>query len=491
MTQKEEINSYKQPRGLYLLFFTELWERFGFYTVQTIIILYMTKALQFSDVKANLLYASFSSLLYLTPALGGYIADRYLGFQKAIMIGGLLLMIGYIFTAFQNQTTFFYGLCILIIANGLFKPNVSSIVGTLYGENDPRRDGGFTLFYMGINIGALIPPIFMGALVKYYGWHWGYAIAALGMGIGFITFLFGKYRLGDKGAEPSKSPLFSRKRSSKTKFNIFFYPGLIFASLLIYVALMFPATTDLVVEIGSAIILLFIFYILFLEPPTQRKRLIAALILIIFSIGFWALYNQTFTSLTLFADRNMEQHFLGIPVDAEAMQFFNPFFIIVLSPVLSRLWIYLSRKNINLSFPTKFALGIFLVSMGFLLLAFATKFYSHNGIVSSHWLVLSYFLQTLGELLLSPIGLSMITVLSPENLTGLMMGVWFLSQAAAFAIGGSMANLAAIPDHTNLLASLAIYHHAFTLFGFISLLLALIAFAVIPFLNKMVKTNLV
>lgn len=192
----------KQPQGLALLFFTELWERFGFYTLQTIVILYMTKGLLMPDAKANLLYAAFNSLLYLTPMIGGYLADRYLGFQKSIMIGGILFIVAYIISAFKSEGMFFLGISILICANGFFKPNVSSLVGELYEHNDPRRDGGFTLFYMGINVGALIPPLIAGALVMRYGWHSGFLVAAVGMLVGQIIFQLGRKSLQGKGLKP-------------------------------------------------------------------------------------------------------------------------------------------------------------------------------------------------------------------------------------------------------------------------------------------------
>lgn len=200
----------KQPRGLYLLFFTELWERFGFYTLQTIIILYMTKGLQLSDTNAYLLYGTFTSMLYLTPVVGGYLADRYLGFQRAIIVGGILLTVGYLLTAIPNDQFFFLGLSVIIVANGLFKPNVSSIVGELYRQGDPRRDGGFTLFYMGMNLGSLIPPLITGWIVATYGWHAGFLLAAFGMFIGLIAFLVGRRRLRSSGVMPATSPLRNR-----------------------------------------------------------------------------------------------------------------------------------------------------------------------------------------------------------------------------------------------------------------------------------------
>lgn len=473
-----------QPKGLYLLVFTEMWERFGFYTLQTIVILYMTKALLMPDKQADLLYAAFSSLLYLTPMIGGYLADRYLGYQRAIILGGILFVIGYIVCAFHSESLFFIGLSIIICANGLFKPNVSSIVGELYHADDPRRDGGFTLFYMGINIGALIPPVIAGVLISHYGWHAGFILAASVMLIGQITFLMGRKYLGDAGLYPTAV---NAKKNPGVRFYVSLFVGIVTLIGLCKVAFHHPEITDYIIEAAAVVIVFVVIYFLRKEPKPQQKKMLASLVLILISVAFWSLYNQTFTSLMLFADRNMDKHILGIPLDAEATQFFNPFFIILLSPILSRLWIKMDRVSLNPSIQIKFSLGVLFMSTGFLLLAVGTYFFGNNGLTSPWWLCSSYLLQTVGELLISPIGLAMITVLCPRHLVGMMMGVWFFSQAASFAIGGMLANIAAVPAQLAATASLPIYSHAFIVYGGISLLMALLSFALIPFLNRMTK----
>lgn len=474
----------KQPRSLYLLFFTELWERFGFYTLQTIIILYMTKALLMTDDKAYLLYGTFSSMLYLTPVVGGYLADRYLGFQRAIIIGGVLFTIGYLLTAIPFNYSFFVGLSVIIIANGLFKPNVSSIVGDLYRSDDPRRDGGFTLFYMGINIGSLIPPLITGVLVSKYGWHSGFLLAAFGMAIGLVTFILGKSRLRSSGGLPAMSPLHSR--GSARKFNIIFYPGIVIGIGIFLFLFRFPTETDILLAIASLFILLVVIYYLLREKPLQRNKMIACLILIIISVGFWAIYNQTFTSLMLYADRNMDKDFLGLHIDAEFTQFFNPFFIVLFSPILSRLWIVLHKKKSNPSVPTKFSFGVLFMALGFFFLGLGGVYFNQNGETSSYWLMGSYLLQTIGELLLSPIGLAMITHLSPKHLVGMMMGVWFLTQAAAFAIGGGLATISSVPSNTAVEIALKLYDRAFFIYGGIALALAILSFALIPYLKRLI-----
>ncbi len=434
MKVPESLSLYRQPKGLFLLCATELWERFGFYTVQAILILYLTKGLNYPDHKANLVYATYSSLLYITPILGGYLADRFLGFQRAILIGGLLSVLGYLITAIPNESVFFIGLSILIGANGLFKPNVSAIVGDLYEIGDPRRDGGFTLFYMGINIGALIPPLIAGVLVIHYGWHVGFLLAALGMIIGFITFSVGRKRLNLAGKVPQYS-LAVKGNPFRWWFEWLFYLGFIIVTGLCFCAFHYPQLTTTIVEAGAVILGIVLMIFIFKEPQVNRKKMFASLILTAISVGFWALYNQTFTSLTLFADRNMEQHFFGIPLNASTMQFFNPLYIILLSPLLSGMWVSLSRKKANPSIPMKFTLGVVFMSLGYLILPVGIHFFQSNGLIPSGWLAASYLLQTIGELLLSPVGLSMITLLIPKHLVGMMMGVWFFAQAASFALG--------------------------------------------------------
>ena len=488
MSRSTKVSLYHQPKGLYLLCATEMWERFGFYTVQAILILYLTKALGYSDQRANLTYATYSALLYLTPIIGGFVADRFLGFQKAVLIGGLLSALGYLVLVIPNEKIFFIGLSILISANGLFKPNVSAIVGDLYETNDPRRDGGFTLFYMGINVGALIPPVIAGVLVLHYGWHSGFLLAAAGMIVGQITFMVGRKRLALAGSIPSSSPL-QKTKKDKIEFQTLFYLGFIIITALCILAFQYTQFTNIIIEISALILIAILLFFTLKEPVESRKKILASVLLIIISIGFWALYNQTFTSLTLFADRNMEHHFWGIPVNASTMQFFNPLYIILFSPILSTLWIKLSKKQLNPSIPMKFAFGVAFLSIGFLMLPLCIHFFQKQGVIASDWLVLSYLFQTIGELLLSPVGLSMITVLVPHHLVGMMMGVWFFAVAASFALGGSLANLAAVPDNLSQIQSMAIYNHAFFLFGILSAILTVISFVLLPILRRLVTVK--
>lgn len=476
-------NVHRQPKALYSLFFTELWERFGFYLVQTILILYITKGLHYPDQNAYLLYGAFSSMLYLTPVLGGYLADKYIGFRQAIILGGILFIIGYGLMGIPDIRAFFMGLSITTLANGLFKPNVSSILGDLYEGDDPRRDGGFTLFYMGINIGSLLPPIFAGALVDAFSWSSGFYLASFGMVISLATFGASQKLLGNAGKIPSISPL---HRGKKGRFYGILIFGICVLTAFFNFLFRYPKEADLILIAASLAVIASVLFFFYKEHPERRKKLIACLILIIISIGFWAVYTQTYSSLMLFADRNMGKKILGFTINTEFTQFFNPFFIIILSPFLSWLWIHLDRKKKNPSTPVKFSLGALFMGFGFLFLWAGIRFFNQGDIASPWWLIGSYLLQTIGELLLSPIGLAMVTRLAPRHLVGMMMGVWFLSLSAAFAIGGGLATLSDVAKTATRAESLAAYDHAFLIYGLLSIALAILSFSLVPYLRRLI-----
>ena len=477
------VKKQKQPIGLYWLFMTELWERFGFYTIQTIAVLYLSKGLGFSDSKAFLTVAGLNAMLYLTPVPGGMLADKIMGYQRAIMVGGALLAVGYMTMAVPTDWGFFLGAAIVIAANGFFKPNVSSIVGDLYKQDDPRRDGGFTIFYMGINVGALLPSLFIGWLVAHYGWHSGFLVAMGGMLLSLIVFFMGKKYLLECGRMPKNSLL--KTQGAKTW-------GLIALGTVVIVAaafLLFEYTLilNLVVISASLLCLLYVLFLTLKQEVRARNKMFACLILIGFSIGFNVLYNQTFTSLMLFADRNMVPFFLGIPITAENTQFFNPFFIIVLSPLLAAFWIKLARSGLNPSVAYKFSYAIFLMTMGFAVLWLGVTFFNVDGMTASGWLVASYFLQTSGELLINPVGLAMITVLAPRGYVGLMMGMWFLSNTAAFSLSGLVATVTSVPDGSSLQQASNVYASGFGTFALISLVVALLSIACAPFISHLIK----
>jgi len=454
----------KQPYGFYPLFFTELCERFGFYTLQIILIFYMTKALLIAEDKAYLLYGAFSYMFYLTPVIGRYLTDRYLGTQRAMTIGGALFTIGYLLLAFPHDFWFFVGLSIIIIGNGLFKPNVSS-----YCDLDRYRNRG-SLFYIGILICSLIPPLIAGILTYKYGWHSGFLLAALSTGIGWITLVVaGKSHLRSLGCLPAMSPL---HHQSTWTFHIGFFLGVIACVCVLLFLFCFSAETNLILAIASLATLFVVIYLLFKEKQDQRNKMISCFFLILISVGFWAIYQQTFTSLMLYADRHVHKEFLGMTINAPWTRFFNPFFILLLSPMLSKLR----------AIPAQFSLGVLLMALGFFLLGFGGMYFRNNGEISSYWLMGSYLLQTLGELLLFPVSLAMIMTFSSKHVE-MMMGVWFLTQVAASAIGGGLATLSSVAINTPLEMTLKIYDKAFFIYGGFSLVLAALSFFLIPYLK--------
>lgn len=475
----------RQPKGLRVLFMTEMWERFAFYVVQVLLLLYMSEKLSFSDDKAFILMGTYSALLYLTPVVGGYIADKYFGFQKTIIYGGWLFVIGYTLLSLPLERTFYLGLAVIIVANGLFKPNAMSILGELYrGPEDHRRDPGYTIYYMGMNIGALLPPLFLGSLVILVNWSVGFFMAALGMVLSMVVFHLGRYQLNHAGGIPDKSLLHHPFRKWRAWGLLIVGTG---AGIgVIDFLFRYTQEVNYFVVIVSVLFLLVVIYFLFKEHGVARKRMAAALILTVISAGFWMFYAQGYSSVVLFAKRNMSKHLIGLPFDAEGTQLFNPLFIIILSPFLSKLWIVLSRTNKDWSTPLKFAWGVFFMAFGYLVLGLACKYLGYEALVSPLWVGAGFFFGSLGELLLSPVGLAMITTLSPKQHIGIMMGVWFLIQAAAAALGGKLATIATILPHFTLSESLQVYTHAFLVFFWLCFVLSLVAFLCVPLLNRLI-----
>jgi POT family proton-dependent oligopeptide transporter len=473
----------KQPRGLSVLFFAEVWERFGFYCVQTLLVLYLTQKLLWTDKPAFDLFTAFSALIYATPVIGGFLADKFLGYRQAIYIGTGLYILGYFCMGSSNPVIFNLALAALICGNGFFKPNVSSLLGKLYGENDPRRESGFTWFYMGINIGSFLSPLICTYIAYSISWHYAFMTAGIGMLICLVTCLKGFKHLEDKGLPPIKINLF---------INILFYIGL--AGSLFGIGFLLQHSkwvSDAVIGIG-VIAFLVLFISAFFENKIQRHKLIALIILMIFSILFWAIYVQTFSSLTLFTERNVDRHIFGSIIPTGMFQSINPFFIIVLSPLLAILWLKLNQSSskLNLSVAMKFALALILIGVGFLSLILAMKISGVIGLIGMGWLVWSYFLQTVGELSLSPIGLSAVTALSPPRLTGMVMGLWFLSLSAAYAVGGKLADLTAVPDKmVDPAVTGPIYYTHFFQFGVAGVGIGIILVFLAPYLKKMMEGN--
>lgn len=476
----------KQPAGLYNLFFVETWERFGFYCVQALLVLYLSKVHHMSDTQSYDLFSAFSTLIMATPVLGGILADRLIGFRRSVLLGGILYVIGYFALATTSPLLFYPALALQICGNGFFKGCISTLLGTLYnGEHDPRRDSGFTIFYMGINIGSFLAPIISTWIADSYGWGWGFASAGVGMVIGMITAVIGFRKFGKRGLPPSLERLKQRIFLGVSR-ETWFFLGLLISIGIICILIDHARFVDHAFDVFAALVAIGVIIVTFRYEREQRNKMLMLIILMIFSVFFWALYNQTFSSLTLFTDRIVNRNTFGWVIPTAMYQSVNPFFIIVLSPILAALWMRLSGNRWNPSTPMKFVLGLFFLGIGFLALPLGIHMAYQNGMVWQGWLNLSYFLQTIGELCLSPTGLAMITALAPPNLTGMMMGVWFLTVAAGYALGDYIADLTNIPSNvTDLHQISAIYSHTFAKFGWITLGITLLLILMTPQLKKL------
>lgn len=466
----------KQPSALFLTCFVNIWERFSFYVAQGILVLYMTKELLFSNQHAYVVFSAFSALIYLTPLFGGHMADKLLGRRHAVLLGGFLLTVGYALLSLAGMHFLYLGLSVIIVGSGFFTPNIAALVGQLYQDNDPRREGGFSIFYAAINFGAFLPPIIVAGVIIVWGWHAAFLLAAIMVFIGTTSFTF------------LQIPEFHIKTDNiENHFQrIFFYIGIIIAIVVL---------TELVKHYIIANILLsisclgFVGYALkksFTYSRIARNQLLLCFFLTLFSVMFWVLYQQSAMSLTIFTEYNVDRSFFSWIIPTISFQSLNPLFIILCAPILSKIWIWLDRRNLNPSTSAKFALGTLLMGFAFLILCFAIK--SSLAPISLWWLVLSYFMQSIGELFLSPVGLSMITTLSPKVMVGLMMGVWYSATAWANALAGFAAELTASPSGINdpsITSSL--YSQVFFQLGGVSIILGMIALLFAPMLTRMIK----
>ncbi len=472
----------RQPKGIYVLFLTEMWERFSFYGLRALLVLFMTQQFLFSDQKAYGIYGAYMALVYATPVLGGFIADKFLGLRRSIILGGILIALGHLCLALPMKGFFYYGLAFVICGTGFFKSCVSSIVGQLYEKNDPRRDAGFTIFYMGINIGAFLAAILCGYVAERFGWHYGFGLAGIGMVLGLITFLCGGRYLQGIGKPPSIERL--KKR---------ILPGISINTLLILFAFALVPLVKLLLQhdqfVGYILIVLSVFSIgamlaiAFKGSKVERNRLLCLLVLMIFSVFFFALFEQAGSSMTLFAERNIDRLFMGWQIPTPFFQSLNPFFIIVLAPLVAMLWLQLGRKNREPSTPLKFSIGLFGAALGFGLLALGAMAVTESSNAHMLWLVGAYLFQTIGELCLSPVGLSAVTKLAPDRWVGMIMGVWFLSISFSNYIAAIIAKMSSVVGSS--LKSAAVYGDVFSNVFYVGIAITVIALIMTPLLKRM------
>lgn len=495
---------FGHPIGLFILFLTEMWERFSFYGMKALLIFYLVKYHLFSDESGNLIVGSYAAMVYAMPVIGGYIADKYLGFKKAVIFGGVMLVLGHIGMAFEGNAAtemadgtiqrdetalsiFFFSLSLIVLGVGYLKANISSIVGELYEANDMRRDSGFTIFYMGINLGSFLATLLCSWLGENYGWGYGFGAAGIGMLLGLITFLYGsKYFYGK--ADAKDPALLKKSVLGPINLEWAIYLGSILSLYFIWVVIQNHHYVEGLLMFASIASLIFIVYQLVKLDKVGRDRLLALTILIIFSVVFWALFEQAYTSLNLFAERSLDRHLLGYEIPAGSFLSLNALFIIIFAPIFAWVWVQLEKRNLQPNTAVKFALGILFVGLGFYMLVLGGTMAS-AGKIGAIWLVLTYMFHTWGELCLSPVGLSSVTKLSPARIVGFMMGVWFLATAAAEYVSVLLANLASIDtsggEVTDVAAATASYLELFEKLAISGGIIGVLLLVISPLVKKL------
>lgn len=429
------------PKGLFLLFLAEMWERFSYYGMRALLIFYLVQHWMFSDSEASVIYGAYTALVYITPVVGGYLADRYLGQRKAVLFGAVLLTFGHFFMAFEGEgvagqadpmiNVFWLALALIIVGSGFLKANISVIVGQLYARTDVRRDGAYTIFYMGINVGAATASLICGYLGQTYGWAYGFGLAGLGMLIGLVFFVLGKPLLMGNG-EP-KNPAYLRQRMGGIPREWMFYGiGIAMVALCWFMVQNQALVGILLGGFGAVLLTYVIFTAVVKLDREERDRIFAAMFLIIVSIIFWALFEQAGSSLNLFTDRHVDRS--GVP--ASMFQSVNAIYIILLAPLFASIWTGLGRRGAEPSAPFKFGLGIVQVGLGFLVLVWGAQSVGVDVATPVLFIFLIYLLHTTGELCLSPVGLSAMNRLAPSHMASLIMGMWFFASATGnFAAG--------------------------------------------------------
>lgn len=437
----------EHPRGLPVLFFTEMWERFSYYGMRAILVFAMVASadaggLGFEERQATAIYGLYTAAGYLASLPGGWIADRILGAQRAVWYGGIVIAAGHFTMAVPGTQTFFLGLVLIALGTGLLKPNISAMVGALYSGDPARRDAGFSLFYMGINLGALIGQIVCGYLGEKVGWHWGFGAAGVFMTLGLVQYRLRLPLLEGAGAAPGTADAARRRRDA----------GLALAGLaLVAVVVAFGLAGQLAVDAvrlsqytAVAITIIAVAFILGVLlfgglDSGERRRVGAIAILFVAAAVFWSGFEQAGSSFNLFAQAHTDRVFFGWEFPASWLQSLNPLLIILLTPFFAALWINLGRRNLNPSVPAKFVLALAQLAIGFLVLYFASLYVVRGEKVLPTWLLLTYLFHTAGELCLSPVGLSAVTQLAPRRYLGQMMGVWFMAASLGYVIAGLLA----------------------------------------------------
>ena len=479
--KSEEVVGH--PRGLFVLFYAEMWERFSYYGMRALLVLYLTKFWLFTDGKANLIYGAYTALVYITPVLGGTIADRWLGQRKAVIYGGVLLAFGHLFMAFEGMkgvtdplakqadptiNVFWLALALICVGSGFLKANISVIVGKLYPMTDIRRDGAYTIFYMGVNVGAAIGTILVGYLGETIGWSWGFGLAGIGMVLGLVIFLTGKSALKGQGEPPV--PL--TKQREWTLYGI----GLAAVAVL-WGLIQFQDVIQSLLVVSGVAMLGYTLYEAFKLPKEARERIFAILFLIALNPVFWGLFEQGGGSLNLYTDRYVDRS--GVPTSL--FQSINPVYIVLLGPIFAALWQWLGRKGLEPSAPAKFGIALVQIGLSFLLFVWGAHSVGAAALTPVLFVFLMYLLQTTGELCLSPVGLSAMTRLAPLHLASFIMGAWFYMTAVGNFVAGKIGEATGGESgEMSKELTLAIY----TKIGWVTLAIAAVVMICAPFVKR-------
>lgn len=442
-------------KGLYILFFAEMWERFSYYGMRALLVLYLTKHFLFERGDAYGLYGAYTTLVYIGPVIGGVLADRYLGARKAVLIGAILLVLGHAGMAIEGEPVvaggspdptvlniFYLSLALIIAGVGFLKANISTIVGALYKKTDERRDSAFTIFYVGINLGAAFGALLAGYLGETYGWKYGFGLAGIGMLAGLVVFVWGKPLLQGAGESPNPALLKEKVVAGLSREKLI-YLGTIVAILVIWQLVRSQGTVNLLLLAAMGIVYSYIVFRSVMQlQPHERNRIFVALFLITVNVLFWGLFEQAGSSLTLYTDEQVDRNIFGAEVKTSVFQSINAIYIILLGPIFAALWAWLGKKGMNPSTPMKFGLAVVQLGLGFLVLVWGAQAAGAN-LTPVIFIFLIYLLHTTGELCMSPVGLSAMTRLSVTNMVGLMMGAWFLASGAGNAVAAIIAQATA------------------------------------------------
>jgi proton-dependent oligopeptide transporter, POT family len=480
------------PAGLFVLFFAEMWERFSYYGMRALLIFYLTKHWLFSDKQSSVIYGAYTALVYITPVIGGYLADRYLGQRKAVLFGAVLLTFGHFLMGVEGSggqssnaiNIFWLALAFIIVGSGFLKANISVIVGQLYSRTDVRRDAAYTIFYMGINVGAALGTIVAGWLGETYGWSYGFGAAGVGMLLGLLVFIWGKPLLLGNGESPDParlaSPVFG------IKFEWLLYAIGVASVGAIWQLIQYQSLVGSLLGIAGAILVVYVLYTAVIKlAPEDRDRIFAAMFLIIGSILFWALFEQAGSSLNLFTDRYVDR--AGVP--ASLFQSINPIYIALLAPLFAALWIKLAKGGKEPSAPAKFGAALMQLGFGFLVLVWGSHAVGVTNATPVLFIFLIYFFHTTGELCLSPVGLSAMNRLAPKHLASLIMGTWFFASAAGNFAAGLIASATGSEAASGEGAGKEVVLAVYSKIGWISIGVGIVVIFIAPMIKKLMHLD--